>query len=59
MFVLLGVRGQAIFVDPASHLVMVQTAVWKQPTWTSNAPSAQEAVALWLSLVRQLRSQQD
>jgi CubicO group peptidase (beta-lactamase class C family) len=59
MFVLLGVRGQAIFVDPASHLVMVQTAVWKQPTWTSNAPSAREAVALWLSLVRQLRSQQD
>ena len=31
MFALLGVRGQALFVDPASRLVMVHTAVRKQP----------------------------
>jgi CubicO group peptidase (beta-lactamase class C family) len=30
MFALRGVRGQAIFVDPASRLVMVHTAVRKQ-----------------------------
>src|SRR5205814_8224498 len=31
MFALLGVRGQAILVDPSSRLVMVHTAVRKQP----------------------------
>jgi CubicO group peptidase (beta-lactamase class C family) len=30
MFALLGVRGQTILVDPAHHLVLVQTAVRKQ-----------------------------
>jgi CubicO group peptidase (beta-lactamase class C family) len=30
-FALLGVRGQAIYVDPSSRLVMVHTAVRKQP----------------------------
>jgi CubicO group peptidase (beta-lactamase class C family) len=32
MFALLGVRGQAIFVDPAHRVVLVQTAVRKQPS---------------------------
>jgi CubicO group peptidase (beta-lactamase class C family) len=44
MFALLGVRGQAIFVDPGKRLVLVQTAVRKQasggrselnPLWTA------------------------
>ena len=50
MFALLGVRGQTIFVDPASKLVMVQTAVRKQAV----DPSAVETTALWRGLVREL-----
>ena len=51
MFALLGVRGQAIFVDPVSGLVMVHTAVRKRP---SGDPGEREAVALWRGLVRDL-----
>jgi CubicO group peptidase (beta-lactamase class C family) len=46
MFALLGVHGQAIFVDPSSRLVMVHTAVRKEP-----AGSNAEAVALWQGVV--------
>jgi CubicO group peptidase (beta-lactamase class C family) len=49
MFAFLGVRGQAIFVDPTSRLVMVHTAVRKQ----SVDPGNREAGALWRGLVRQ------
>ncbi len=48
MFMLLGSRGQAIFVDPASQLVMVHTAVRRQ----LQDPGHAEAVALWRSLVQ-------
>ena len=51
MFAFLGVRGQSIYVDPQSKLVMVHTAVRKQP---ANDPGNREAVALWFALVRQL-----
>ena len=51
MFALLGARGQAIFVDPASRLVMVHTAVRKQ--WVDPGGRG-EAIALWQSLVREL-----
>jgi len=50
MFAFLGVRGQAIFVDPASRLVMVHTAVRKQAV----DPGGREAIALWRSIVREL-----
>jgi len=50
-FVLMGIRGQMIFVDPASKLVMVHTAVYKQP---SDRASYAEPIALWLSVVAQL-----
>ena len=40
-----------IFVDPASKLVMVHTAVRKQP---SEPASNAEAVTLWLQVVAQL-----
>lgn len=49
-FALLGIRGQTIMVDPASKLVMVHTAVRKQP---SEQGSYAEPIALWLSLVAQ------
>ena len=50
-FALLGIRGQIIFVDPASKLVMVHTAVRKKP---SDPASNAETVTLWLHVVAQL-----
>ncbi len=50
MFALRGVRGQAIYVDPASRLVMVHTAVRRQ----ARDPGVREANALWRGLVQQL-----
>ncbi|HYW64271.1 MAG TPA: serine hydrolase [Bradyrhizobium sp.] len=49
-FALMGIRGQIIMVDPASKLVMVHTAVRKQP---SEEGSHAEPIALWLSLLAQ------
>ena len=49
MFALQGVRGQAIYVDPKSRLVMVHTAVRPQ----SVDPGTREANALWDAVVRQ------
>ncbi len=49
MFALLGVHGQAIFVDPSSRLVMVHTAVRKQPE-----ASIAETIALWHGVVKAL-----
>jgi CubicO group peptidase (beta-lactamase class C family) len=53
MFALLGVRGQSIYVDPTSRLVMVHTAVRRQP---GNDPGNIEAGALWGGLVRMFGS---
>ncbi|HEY3100944.1 MAG TPA: serine hydrolase [Methylomirabilota bacterium] len=50
MFLLAGVRGQAVLVDPASRLVMVHTAVRKQPS----GGSATELRYLWQALVTTL-----
>jgi CubicO group peptidase (beta-lactamase class C family) len=50
-FALLGLRGQIIFVDPASKLVMVHTAVRRKP---SDPASNAETVTLWLHVVAQL-----
>ena len=49
-FVLRGLRGQMIFVDPATKLVMVHTAV--SPDVFD--PDAAETVALWTAVVNQL-----
>lgn len=49
MFALLGVRGQVIYVDPASRLIMVHTAVRRQP---GNDPGNIEGGALWGGLLR-------
>jgi CubicO group peptidase (beta-lactamase class C family) len=50
MFLLLGISGQAVFVDPESKLIMVQTAVRKLPVGDPKAP---ESVALWYAVVAQ------
>ena len=51
MFAFMGVRGQRIYVDSKSKLVMVNTAVHKQPV---DLLPARETGALWTALVRQL-----
>jgi CubicO group peptidase (beta-lactamase class C family) len=53
MFMLWGVSGQRIYVDPQSKLVMVNTSVHKLPEqWAL----LREMDALWSALVRQLGS---
>jgi CubicO group peptidase (beta-lactamase class C family) len=49
MFALIGVHGQAIYVDPASRLVLVHTAVRKQVTDPNK-----ETLALWKTIVELL-----
>ena len=44
MFLLLGISGQDLFVDPQSKLIMVHTAVRK---WPVGDPKSPEVVALW------------
>jgi len=46
-FALLGIHGQAIFVDPAARLVLAHTAVRVK---ASRDPAAAELVALWNAL---------
>jgi CubicO group peptidase (beta-lactamase class C family) len=48
-FALMGIRGQSIFVDPASKFVMVHTAVRRE---ASARDSEAETIALWDSLVK-------
>jgi CubicO group peptidase (beta-lactamase class C family) len=50
MFLLLGISGQDIFVDPQSKLIMVHTAVRKVPVGDPKSP---EVVALWYAVVAQ------
>jgi CubicO group peptidase (beta-lactamase class C family) len=47
-FALLGVRGQAIFVDPGLRLALVQTAVWAS---AGDRQARAEQLALWQALV--------
>ncbi len=51
MFVLRGSQSQYVFVDPASKLVLVQTAVRSEGSNSENGRS--ECMALWLALVKQ------
>jgi CubicO group peptidase (beta-lactamase class C family) len=50
-FALMGIRGQLIFVDPATKLVMVHTAVRKKP---SDIAANSEAITMWMHVVAQL-----
>lgn len=47
-FALLGIRGQAIMVDPASKIVMVHTAVRKRP---AEPASYAEPISLWMNVL--------
>jgi hypothetical protein len=48
-FVLQGLRGQAVFVDPTSRLVMVHTAARE----VADAGGS-ETIALWLGVLKSL-----
>ena len=50
-FALLGIRGQMILVDPASKLVMVHTAVRRNP---ADPASLAEPLALWFGVLELL-----
>jgi CubicO group peptidase (beta-lactamase class C family) len=50
-FVLIGIHGQMLFVDPATRLVLVQTAVRPRPT---GGPGGPELLVLWRALVAAL-----
>ena len=51
MFMFWGVRGQRIYVDPQSKLVMVNTAVHRRAV---DLAALRETDALWTALVSQL-----
>jgi CubicO group peptidase (beta-lactamase class C family) len=50
-FVLEGIEGQRIFVDPETHLVLAHTAVRLKPT---HDPGEFELIALWRSALAQI-----
>ena len=50
MFALRGIHGQTMFVDPASKLVLVHTAVRVRP---GADPAIRELNMLWYALVEQ------
>lgn len=52
-FAMLGVRGQAVFVDPELDLVLVQAAVWPSP---GDRAARAELLALWNAIVARYAS---
>ena len=58
-FVMQGVHGQAVYVQPASGVVMVHTAVYAHPSGQQDPEPYAERNALWLGVVEALsRSRQ-
>jgi len=58
-FVMQGVYGQGLFVQPASGIVMVVTSVWQQPSGQQDPAPGQERNALWLGVLRSLGGKTD
>ena len=53
-FVLQGVHGQAVYVQPSSGIVMVLTSVWEQASGRQDPQPYQERDALWRGVLRSL-----
>lgn len=53
-FAMQGIHGQAVFVQPASGIVMVQTAVYAGAAGAQEADSYNERTALWLGVLDSL-----
>lgn len=49
-----GVHGQAVYVQPATGVVMVHTAVYAQPSGQQDPEPYAERNALWLGVVEAL-----
>ena len=58
-FAMQGVHGQAVFVQPASGIVMVQTAAYAGAGGAQDPESYAERTALWLGVLRALGGQAD
>lgn len=58
-FVLQGVYGQGLFVQPSSGIVMVVTSAWQQPSGQQDPAPGQERNALWLGVLRSLGGSTD
>jgi len=53
-FAFLGVHGQSVFVQPATGIVMVQTAVYAQASGAQDPEPYAERTALWLGVLQSL-----
>lgn len=53
-FAMQGIHGQAVFVQPATGIVMVQTAVYAGAAGTQEADAYNERTALWLGVLQSL-----
>lgn len=53
-FVLQGVHGQAVYVQPSSGIVMVLTSVWEHASGRQDPQPYQERDALWRGVLRSL-----
>jgi CubicO group peptidase (beta-lactamase class C family) len=53
-FALQGVHGQAVFVQPSSGIVMVQTAVWEGASGQQDPAPGQERSAFWRGVLQSL-----
>lgn len=53
-FVLQGVHGQAVYVQPSTGIVMVLTSVWEQASGRQDPQPYQERDALWRGVLRSL-----
>ncbi|MDP2262389.1 MAG: serine hydrolase [Hydrogenophaga sp.] len=53
-FAMLGIHGQAVYVQPSSGLVMVVTSVWENASGRSDPQPPEERDALWRGVLRSL-----
>jgi len=53
-FAMQGVHGQAVFVQPSSGIVMVQTAVYAQASGAQDPDPYEERASFWLGVLRSL-----
>ncbi|MBI2769008.1 MAG: serine hydrolase [Burkholderiales bacterium] len=58
-FAFQGVHGQAVFVQPSSGIVMVQTAVWEGASGQQDPAPGQERTAFWRGVLKSLGGNAD
>lgn len=58
-FVMQGVHGQKLYVQPASRIVMVVTSVWEHPAGAANEGPLRETDALWRGVLSSLGGRTD